>query len=134
LENFSRPDLDLCIRSGRGQWPGLRSHRLMVEDLVPLCTPELARSGSGLQCPGDLAHYTLIHDLPRLGQAKLAGGGRGEGHRRRSWTEGDWCRVSHSNIWGVQVTPFYGQMLECETRHLSPFETRPFVFMKRSRL
>lgn len=68
IEDFSRPDLDVCIRTGRGQWPGLRSYRLMAEELVPVCSPERAQSGTGLHCPEDLANTTLIHELPRLGQ------------------------------------------------------------------
>ena len=67
LEDFSRPDMDVAIRTGRGQWPGLHSHRLMAEALVPVCSPGLAQSGKGLRCPRDLANTQLIHELPRLG-------------------------------------------------------------------
>lgn len=68
LEDFTRPDVDVGIRSGRGRWPGLRSHRLMAEELVPVCSPELVESGQGLHEPADLAEATLLHELPRLGQ------------------------------------------------------------------
>ncbi len=40
----------------------------MAEELVPVCSPELAETGNGLRCPRDLADTNLIHELPRLGQ------------------------------------------------------------------
>ncbi len=68
LEDFSRPDVDIGIRTGQGNWPGVHSHRLMSEALVPLCSPGLIESGMPLREPRDLANTTLIHDMPRLGQ------------------------------------------------------------------
>jgi LysR family glycine cleavage system transcriptional activator len=66
LVDFSQADLDAGIRSGRGAWRGLRSHRLLAEELVPVCNPELARR-DGLVSPGDLRETTLLHEIPRLG-------------------------------------------------------------------
>jgi DNA-binding transcriptional LysR family regulator len=50
---------DLALRTGPGPWPGVRAEPLMSEELVPLCTPALARE---LRRPADLARATLLHD------------------------------------------------------------------------
>lgn len=52
-------DIDVAIRYGRGDWPGLASVCIMSEELFPVCAPRLAAS---LQTPADLAHATLLHD------------------------------------------------------------------------
>lgn len=52
-------DIDVAIRYGRGDWPGLASVRIMSEELFPVCAPRLATS---LENPADLAHATLLHD------------------------------------------------------------------------
>jgi LysR family glycine cleavage system transcriptional activator len=52
-------DIDVAIRYGRGDWPGLASVRIMSEELFPVCAPRLAAS---LKAPADLASATLLHD------------------------------------------------------------------------
>jgi LysR family glycine cleavage system transcriptional activator len=52
-------DIDVAIRYGRGDWPGLASVRIMSEELFPVCAPRLA---AGLKAPADLASATLLHD------------------------------------------------------------------------
>lgn len=52
-------DIDVAIRYGRGEWPGLASVRIMSEELFPVCAPRLA---AGLKAPADLANATLLHD------------------------------------------------------------------------
>lgn len=52
-------DIDVAIRYGRGDWPGLTSVRIMSEELFPVCAPRLAAS---LKTPADLAQATLLHD------------------------------------------------------------------------
>jgi LysR family glycine cleavage system transcriptional activator len=58
--DFAREDVDLAIRHGDGQAPGLHVARLCVEELAPVCSPKLRRRG-GLREPSDLTHYTLLH-------------------------------------------------------------------------
>lgn len=53
---------DLGIRYGSGRWPGLRSHRLLDEEVFPVCSPSLMLGPHALTVPGDLRHHTLIHD------------------------------------------------------------------------
>jgi LysR family glycine cleavage system transcriptional activator len=68
LVDFATSDVDAGIRTGRGDWPGLCSHRLMTEELVPVCSSEYAKANGGLDRPGRLKNTTLLHELPRLGQ------------------------------------------------------------------
>ena len=56
--DFPRDGVDLAIRMGRGDWPGLKAIRLAQERLVPVCAPALA---AALRGPGDLATATLLH-------------------------------------------------------------------------
>ncbi len=60
LVDFERDDVDLAIRYGTGQWPGLRVDRLMSEDWRPVASPELA-ARIPLETPADLANHTLLH-------------------------------------------------------------------------
>lgn len=62
LVDFSRADVDVGVRYGRGRYPGLRSDRLMEEDLFPVCSPALLEGAHGLKAPADLSHHTLLHD------------------------------------------------------------------------
>ena len=61
-------NVDLAILYGNGLWPNLIAERLMNEHLVPVCSPSLMNTGTGLQEPADLRHATLIHVLIRIGQ------------------------------------------------------------------
>jgi LysR family glycine cleavage system transcriptional activator len=67
LVDFARSDVDAAIRSGRGRWPGLRSHRLLADELVPVASPAL-RDGKTWKQPEDLRDATLLHVLARMGQ------------------------------------------------------------------
>jgi LysR family glycine cleavage system transcriptional activator len=55
--------VDIGVRYGTGQWPGLTANKLMDEEVYPVCSPQLLREHWRLQKPGDLAQETLIHDL-----------------------------------------------------------------------
>jgi len=64
LVDFSRSEVDLAIRHGRGGWTGLVEHCIFTEDLLPVCAPEL-REDEQLGRAGDLARHTLLHVGPR---------------------------------------------------------------------
>ncbi len=55
---FPRDGIDLAIRMGRGDWPGVTANCLIAEELVPLCAPALAQS---ITSPAKLAGQTLLH-------------------------------------------------------------------------
>jgi LysR family glycine cleavage system transcriptional activator len=40
LVDFARDEVDVAIRMGDGQWPGLRSHFLFHHHFTPMCTPD----------------------------------------------------------------------------------------------
>lgn len=56
--DFPRDGVDVAIRRGHGDWPGLTAVRLVTEDLVPVCAPALA---TRIATPADLAAQTLLH-------------------------------------------------------------------------
>jgi LysR family glycine cleavage system transcriptional activator len=59
--DFAREDIDMAIRHGDGQWPGLHVTRLCVEELFPVCSPKLLSGRRALRTPSDLKRYTLLH-------------------------------------------------------------------------
>ncbi len=59
--DFDRDDVDVAIRYGRGDWPGLRADRLIREDIFPVCSPKLLEGPHPLGQPDDLARHTLLH-------------------------------------------------------------------------
>ena len=65
--DFARSDVDAGIRTGEGQWSGLRSHELLRAHLVPVCTPALANGPPPLRSPTDLARVPLIQEITQLG-------------------------------------------------------------------
>lgn len=65
LVDFRRDNVDMAIRYGNGDWPGLVAVLVLREDLVPVCSPALAAGDHPLQVPDDLRHFTLLHDLYR---------------------------------------------------------------------
>jgi len=60
--DFSRDEVDLAIRYGRGKWPGLRADPLLTEDVFPVCSPALLEGEHPLREPQDLRYHTLLHD------------------------------------------------------------------------
>jgi LysR family transcriptional regulator, glycine cleavage system transcriptional activator len=68
--DFAREDIDLAIRHGEGQWPGLSVTRLCVEELFPACSPKLMRGRRALRALADLRHHTLLHVTDRVAWSK----------------------------------------------------------------
>lgn len=67
LTDFNRQDVDLVIRYGSGNYPGLRTVKLLTEDsLFPVCSPDLLVGKKPLKTPADLKHHTLLHDDLRV--------------------------------------------------------------------
>ena len=61
LADFGRDGVDVAIRFGSGEYPGMFSHRLFDEEIYPVCSPGLLETGPPLTHPNDLANYTLLH-------------------------------------------------------------------------
>jgi LysR family transcriptional regulator, glycine cleavage system transcriptional activator len=62
LVDLNDGSVDVAIRYGSGQYPGLRIERLLGEEVFPVCSPELFDTGRPLSTPQDLAELTLLHD------------------------------------------------------------------------
>lgn len=52
-------DIDVCIRVGTGDWPGVSMSKLIDQRIFPVCSPALARQ---ITSPGDLANLPIIRD------------------------------------------------------------------------
>ncbi len=59
--DFSRDDVDVAIRVGLGDWPGLEARRLASSVQFPVCSPKLSLGRTPLQNPADLRRHTLLH-------------------------------------------------------------------------
>ncbi|MGJ3247352.1 MAG: transcriptional regulator GcvA [Elainellaceae cyanobacterium] len=53
--------VDMAIRYGRGEYPGLEVCRLMTDEFTPVCSPRLLADGESITKPEDLAHHSLVH-------------------------------------------------------------------------
>ena len=60
LQSLAQDGLDMAVRSGSGEWPGLESHYLFASELTPLCTPGVRAALGGLTQPGDLLGAPLM--------------------------------------------------------------------------
>lgn len=60
---FPDPGIDLEIRQGLGDWPGLDAERLTWDRIFPVCSPALAAGPPRLAEPADLARHTLLHAI-----------------------------------------------------------------------
>jgi LysR family glycine cleavage system transcriptional activator len=58
--DLEREDIDVAIRHGGGQWPGLKANFLFQMETIPVCSPALPESAP-LQSPKDLDRHILIH-------------------------------------------------------------------------
>ena len=63
LADFINDGIDIAIRCGGGQYPGLSAALLMEEDHFPVCSPQLLKGRYPLRTPADLARHTLLHEV-----------------------------------------------------------------------
>ena len=62
LVDFAAEGIDVGIRYGRGQWPGLSATFLTRDEFFPVCSPALLSGAHPLRRPADLQHHPMIHD------------------------------------------------------------------------
>ena len=60
LVDFSREEVDVVIRSGKGKWEGLSSLKLVETHFTPMLSPALAEKVGGLHTPEDLLKVPLL--------------------------------------------------------------------------
>lgn len=61
--DFRREDIDLGIRLGAGNYPGLHVEYLMDDFVFPVCAPGLVDGDPPLRRVEDLKHHALLHDM-----------------------------------------------------------------------
>ncbi|HWF01398.1 MAG TPA: transcriptional regulator GcvA [Caulobacteraceae bacterium] len=61
LVDFATSEVDLALRYGSGHYPGLDTHRLLGETVIPVMSPELA-AANPVHEAGDLRRHVLLHD------------------------------------------------------------------------
>jgi LysR family glycine cleavage system transcriptional activator len=59
--DLERGDVDVAIRYGKGDYPRMRSDRLLEEEVYPVCSPRLLAGDRPLRKPSDLRHHVLLH-------------------------------------------------------------------------
>lgn len=62
LADFITDGMDIAVRYGRGQYPGLKAELLLEEEVFPVCAPSFLEGTPALHKASDLARFTLIHD------------------------------------------------------------------------
>jgi LysR family glycine cleavage system transcriptional activator len=58
--DFAREDVDLSVRHGDGNWPGLDVVRLCSERLFPVCAPRLVSGRNRITKASDLLKFPLL--------------------------------------------------------------------------
>lgn len=59
--DFAREEVDLAVRHGDGNWPGLDATRLCTERLFAVCSPKLLSGRRRIGGVADILRFPLIH-------------------------------------------------------------------------
>jgi LysR family glycine cleavage system transcriptional activator len=89
LVDLQHSRVDIGIRYGSGNYPGLTAERLFVDEIFPVYSPRLLKGRARLRKPGDLSGQPLIHTAWAPESGHWPG-----------WT--DWLRAA--GVTGVNVT------------------------------
>ena len=54
--------VDMAVKWGSGNWPSMRSEKLLGAVLLPVCSPAYLRPDAPLNEPQDLFQYILLHE------------------------------------------------------------------------
>ena len=60
--DLTRSDMDMGIRYGDGNYPGLNVHKLGQEEVFPVCAPSIMQGSHPIRKPNDLRFHTLLHE------------------------------------------------------------------------
>jgi LysR family glycine cleavage system transcriptional activator len=61
-----RPDYDVVIQYGAGDWHGRAAEKICDEEIFPVCSPALLQGQRPILTPHDLAHHTIIRPISPL--------------------------------------------------------------------
>ena len=125
--DFSREDVDVAIRVGNGNWPGLVAHPLLPTIFTPMLSPELAASIGGINEPADLLRLPILTPTdPWWAQWLTAAGVSPEGLKGRPQNEmGSQANEARAAIAGQGVailTPFFFTSELASGRLIQPFD------------
>lgn len=59
--DITRSGIDLAIRYGRGDWPGLKAHYLFDNDIFPVCAPSYLKTHGPIETLSELKKATRLH-------------------------------------------------------------------------
>lgn len=65
LVDMRRDRVDIALRHGLGEYPGLDVTPLMAPVLIPVAAPHLLQAGRMLSAPEQCLDFTLLHDADR---------------------------------------------------------------------
>ena len=129
LTDFSRDDVDMAVRWGRGGWPGVVAERLMRAQATPLCSPTLMDGPNPLRTPSDLKHHTLIQEKDSQHWIEwLAAAGADDVDGSRGPLIDDINAIIQAAVEGYGVMIGLPEILSDEIESgklVAPFETRP---------
>ncbi len=58
--DFAREDIDVAVRHGDGNWPGLEATRLCAEQIFAICSPKLLTGRNRLRRPADVLKWPIL--------------------------------------------------------------------------
>ena len=61
--DFGQDGVDVELRYGPGNWPGVKAYKLADETYFPVASPAYLREAPPLRSPADLMRHRLIHVL-----------------------------------------------------------------------
>jgi LysR family glycine cleavage system transcriptional activator len=61
LVDFAEDNVDVALRFGRGDYPGLFTECLLADVAFPACSPALLEGEHPIRTPKDLRQHTLLH-------------------------------------------------------------------------
>ncbi len=66
--DFAHENFDAGITHLGSDIPGVLRDKILTEQLVPVCSPDLTKGGRPINTPEDLGHHTLLHNNPNLSE------------------------------------------------------------------
>ncbi|WP_414901971.1 transcriptional regulator GcvA [Sphingomonas flavalba] len=126
LTDFVSDDVDVAIRTGRGEWPGLVAKLLFRNAFTPMCSPAFLARHGGTLAPADLPGLPLIspHDPWWNDWLRDAGVAVPDGPIRPGIRLDSQANEGHAAIAGqgmAMLTPFFWRMDLAEGRLVRPF-------------
>lgn len=127
LVDFARDEVDVAIRYGRGDWPGLESEPVLPIEFTPMCSPAFLAARGGALSPADLPHLPLISETDAWWAQWLAEVGVERAHRRGGVRLESQAHEGHAAMAGqglALLTPFLWRNDLAEGRLVAPFAHR----------